>query len=192
MPLPPAISTRGISKRFGRLVAVRDLSLEVNQDEIFGFLGLNGAGKTTTIRLLLDLLRPTAGRATVLGFDCRSQGLQVRARVGYMPGEIGLYGDMTGMQLLDFLARLGNQAVRLGHLRARRARAVGPTAVGPSGAGRPSKGAASRGDPDEVLRGGFSMNAGIALLRHSAGRYRSLVLGVGALLAYRVISRRDL
>jgi ABC-2 type transport system ATP-binding protein len=93
------------------LAAVKDLKLEVNQGEVFGFLGLNGAGKTTTIRILLDLLRPSAGRASVMGRDCQSQGLEVRSLVGYLPGEMGLYRDMTGRELLDFLGRLGTRPV---------------------------------------------------------------------------------
>lgn len=106
-----AISINGISKRYGRLAAVKDLKLEVNQGEVFGFLGLNGAGKTTTIRILLDLLRPSAGRASVMGRDCQSQGLEVRSSVGYLPGEMGLYRDMSGRELLDFLGRLGTRPV---------------------------------------------------------------------------------
>lgn len=86
--------------------AVKDLDLEVVEGEVFGFLGLNGAGKTTTIRILLDLLRPTAGRAMVMGRDCQSGGLEVRSLVGYLPGELGFYRDMTGRELLDFLGRL--------------------------------------------------------------------------------------
>ncbi len=108
----PAIRIRALSKRFGRLIAVKDLSLEVPQGEVFGFLGLNGAGKTTTIRLLLDLLRPTSGAALVFGMDCRTQGLEVRARVGYMPGEMGFYGEMTGRQILDLFAGLGAMPVQ--------------------------------------------------------------------------------
>jgi ABC-2 type transport system ATP-binding protein len=100
------VSIRGISKRYGRLTAVKDLDLEVAEGEVFGFLGLNGAGKTTTIRILLDLLRPNAGRATVMGRDCQSEGLEVRSLIGYLPGELGLYRDMTGRELLDFLGRL--------------------------------------------------------------------------------------
>jgi ABC-2 type transport system ATP-binding protein len=106
-----AISIRGLSKHYGRLIAVKDLRLEVEQGEIFGFLGLNGAGKTTTLRILLDLLRPTSGKAAVLGYDCHSQGLEVRARVGYLPGEMGLYSDMTGRDFLDFLAKLKRRDV---------------------------------------------------------------------------------
>lgn len=110
----PAISIEGLTKRYGRLTAVRDLSLTVEPAEIFGFLGLNGAGKTTTIRILLDLLRPTAGRATVLGYDCQRSGLDVRARVGYLPGEPGFYEDMTGERVLRLLADLDGGQVRPG------------------------------------------------------------------------------
>ncbi|HJQ69133.1 MAG TPA: ABC transporter ATP-binding protein [Blastocatellia bacterium] len=106
-----AISIQELSKRYGRLTAVKRLGLEVMRGEVFGFLGLNGAGKTTTIRILLDLLRPTGGRASVFGFDCQSQGLEARARIGYLPGEMGVYGDMTGRRLLDFLAKLKRRAV---------------------------------------------------------------------------------
>ena len=101
-----AISIEELSKRYGRLTAVKDLRLDVLRGEVFGFLGLNGAGKTTTIRILLDLLRPTSGRASVFGFDCQSRGLEARERLGYLPGEMGIYSDMTGRQVLDFLARL--------------------------------------------------------------------------------------
>ena len=101
-----AISIHGLSKSYGRLMAVKELRLEVLRGEVFGFLGLNGAGKTTTIRILLDLLRPTSGKAQVLGYDCQSQGLDVRARIGYLPGEMGIYGDMTGRKVLDFLSKL--------------------------------------------------------------------------------------
>ncbi len=96
----------GLTKRFGRLVAVKHLSLRVPAGEVFGFLGLNGAGKTTTIRLLLDLLRPTGGRASILGHDCQRDGLAARASVGYLPGEMRLYPDMTGRQVLEVLGRL--------------------------------------------------------------------------------------
>ena len=105
-PDVPAIAIRGLTKRFGRITAVKSLDLTVEQGLVFGFLGLNGAGKTTTIRLLLDLLRPSSGRAAILGHDCRTDGLAARALVGYLPGEIGLYRDMTGRQVLDFLSRL--------------------------------------------------------------------------------------
>ncbi len=109
----PAISIRGLVKRYGKLTALRNLSLDVDQGEIFGFLGLNGAGKTTTIRILLDLLRPTAGTAAVMGYDCRHAGLRVRDLVGYLPGEIEFYPDMTGREVLDLFARLHRRPVSL-------------------------------------------------------------------------------
>jgi len=93
---PAAISTSGLTKCFGPLTAVEGLDLEVQPGEIFGFLGVNGSGKTTTIRVLLDLLRPTAGRTWIFGRDCHSDGLAARAGVGYMPSEPGFHDDMTG------------------------------------------------------------------------------------------------
>jgi ABC-2 type transport system ATP-binding protein len=107
----PAISIRGLAKHYGRLVAVSDLTLDVFTGEVFGFLGLNGAGKTTTIRVLLDLLRPTRGRASIFGRDCQADGRAVRAAIGYLPGEIGFYSDMTGEETLRLLARLSRQRV---------------------------------------------------------------------------------
>ena len=107
----PAISIRGLTKRYGSLTALKDLNLEILQGEILGFLGLNGAGKTTAIRLLLDLLRPTSGTASIFGHDCWRDGLAARARVGYLPGELGIYSDLTGLEVLNFLARLNGQPV---------------------------------------------------------------------------------
>ena len=107
----PAISIRGLTKQYGSLTALKDLNLEVVQGEVLGFLGLNGAGKTTAIRLLLDLLRPTSGKAFIFGHDCWTEGLAARARVGYLPGELGLYPDLTGFEVLDFLAGISRQAV---------------------------------------------------------------------------------
>ena len=103
----PAISLHGLSKSYGTLPAVRGVSLDVMPGEVFGFLGLNGAGKTTTIRILLDLLRPSEGSAAVFGIDCQRESRKTRALVGYLPGELGLYADMTGRELLDLMARLG-------------------------------------------------------------------------------------
>ena len=109
--LEPAISIRGLAKHYGRLVAVSDLTLDVSEGEVFGFLGLNGAGKTTTIRVLLDLIRPTRGHASIFGKDCQAEGLAIRAAVGYLPGELGFYADMTGEDILRLLARLGGRRV---------------------------------------------------------------------------------
>src|SRR5690242_6657797 len=110
-PQAPAISIRGLTKRYGSLTALKELNLDVVQGEVLGFLGLNGAGKTTAIRLLLDLLRPTSGRASIFGHDCWLDGLAARARVGYLPGELGIYPDLTGLEVLNFLAGLKRQAV---------------------------------------------------------------------------------
>lgn len=108
----PAISLRRLSKSYGSLRAVHDLSLDVRRGEVFGFLGLNGAGKTTTIRVLLDLLRPDAGRASIFGVDCQRESEASRALVGYLPAELGLYPDMTGRELLDLTSRLGATTAR--------------------------------------------------------------------------------
>jgi ABC-2 type transport system ATP-binding protein len=105
------ISIRGLTKRYGDVWAVNNLSLEVIQGEILGFLGLNGAGKTTTIRILLDLLRPNSGNVSILGHDCQVDGLRARLNIGYLPGELGIYSDLTGREVLDLLAKLSNKAV---------------------------------------------------------------------------------
>jgi ABC-2 type transport system ATP-binding protein len=112
--VPAAITLDRLSKRYGPIRAIDDLTFDVLPGEVFGFLGLNGAGKTTTIRLLLDLLRPTSGRALVLGLDCRRRGIEARAQVGYLPGELGFLPDMTGLQVVNLLARLGQHAVDRG------------------------------------------------------------------------------
>ena len=105
------ISIRGITKQYGNVLAVNNLSLEAVEGEILGFLGLNGAGKTTTIRILLDLLRPNSGQAFLLGHNCQSDGLRARSNIGYLPGEMGIYSDMTGREVLDLLAGLSHQSV---------------------------------------------------------------------------------
>jgi ABC-2 type transport system ATP-binding protein len=112
-----AISIQGITKRFGSLAAVNNLRLEVEEGEILGFLGLNGAGKTTMIRILLDLLRPDAGRALIFGHDCQTDGLEARSSIGYLPGEMGIYSDLTGGEALDLLAGLQGRPVNKQHRR---------------------------------------------------------------------------
>ncbi len=104
--MPAAITTQGLTKIYGRRLGVEGLDLEVLSGEIFGFIGPNGAGKTTTIRLLLDLLHPTRGRAQVLGLDSRRQSVEIRRSVGYLPGEFGLDPRITGRQLVKNFARL--------------------------------------------------------------------------------------
>ncbi len=102
----PVIQTERLVKRYGRHPALRGLDLAVRPGEVFGFLGPNGAGKTTTIRLLLDLLRPTAGTVRVLGRDPRAGGARLRRRIGYLPGELRLGGRQTAGELLTFLGNL--------------------------------------------------------------------------------------
>lgn len=101
-----AILTEGLTKWFGAVHAVTDLDLRVRTGEIFGFLGPNGSGKSTTIKLLLDELRPTRGRATVLGLDSHVEVVEVHRRVGYLPGDLSLPPDMTAGGYLAFLQRL--------------------------------------------------------------------------------------
>jgi ABC-2 type transport system ATP-binding protein len=103
-----AIELRGLTKDFGDLRAVDGVSLTVEQGEVFGFLGPNGAGKTTTIRLLFDLIRPSAGVAFVMGIDCQAQSLEARRRMGYLPGDLHLYENLTGQQTIDFFSSLRN------------------------------------------------------------------------------------
>jgi ABC-2 type transport system ATP-binding protein len=100
------IATHGLTKRYGETVALRQLTLEVRQGEVFGLLGPNGSGKTTMIRLLLGLLRPTAGHASISGFDCWRQSLEARRMVSFLPGELRMYGSMKGFDLLKFLCDL--------------------------------------------------------------------------------------
>jgi ABC-2 type transport system ATP-binding protein len=100
-----AIRTDGLSKKYGRVSALEDLTLEVGEGEAFGFLGPNGAGKTTTIRLLLGLIRPSAGQAVVLGKRV-SRAVAWRSQVGYLPGDMAFWPGHTGLETLDFLAEL--------------------------------------------------------------------------------------
>ena len=103
-PLP--ISTRGLTKRYGELVAVDGLDLDLVPGEIFGLLGQNGAGKTTTILMLLGLTEPTRGWARVAGFDPTREPLEVKRRVGYLPDAVGFYSAMSGRANLRYTARL--------------------------------------------------------------------------------------
>jgi ABC-2 type transport system ATP-binding protein len=104
-----AIRTEGLSKRYGSLYALRDLDLEVAGGEVVGYLGPNGAGKTTTIRLLLGLLRPTAGRSEIFGFDCERQAVEAHRRLAYVAGEASLWPSLTGMETLHLLGRVQGQ-----------------------------------------------------------------------------------
>ena len=101
-----AISTHGLTKDYGAGHGLFGLDLTVRRGEVLGFLGPNGAGKSTTMRLLLDLIRPTAGTATVLGLDSRAGSHEIRRRVGFLPGDFELYPKLTGAAMLDYLAEL--------------------------------------------------------------------------------------
>ena len=100
------IRTRKLTKRYGDLVAVDHLDLEIHSGEIFGLLGQNGAGKTTTILMLLGLTEPSDGEAWVVGLDPARHPLEVKRRVGYMPDSVGFYSDLTGRENLRYTARL--------------------------------------------------------------------------------------
>jgi ABC-2 type transport system ATP-binding protein len=100
------IRLEGLTKYYGKERGVVGLDLEVYPGEVLGYLGPNGAGKTTTIRLLLDLIRPTSGRAVVLGSEPRSGGPALRRQIGYLAGDPALYRKMTGRQLLTYLGNL--------------------------------------------------------------------------------------
>ncbi|HZU85044.1 MAG TPA: ABC transporter ATP-binding protein [Polyangiaceae bacterium] len=100
----PIIRTERLSRRFGSLVAVRDVSLEVRRGEIFGILGPNGAGKSTTIRMLCGILDPTGGRGSVVGFDIARDAEKIKQRIGYMTQRFSLYEDLTVVENLNFYA----------------------------------------------------------------------------------------
>ncbi|RTI16720.1 ABC transporter ATP-binding protein [Thermus scotoductus] len=100
------IETHGLTKRYGRVVAVEDLNLEVQEGEVFGLLGPNGSGKTTTILMLLGLTEPTRGEARVLGLDPMREPLKVKSRVGYLPDQVGFYGELTAWENLRYTTRL--------------------------------------------------------------------------------------
>lgn len=102
------IRTRGLTKRYGELVAVNGLDLDVHAGEIFGLLGQNGAGKTTTILMLLGLTEPSEGQARVVGLDPARHPLEVKRRVGYLPDSVGFYPDLTGREILRYTARLNH------------------------------------------------------------------------------------
>src|ERR671913_1660429 len=102
-----AIQTEKLTKAYGRKArGIEDVDLAVEEGEVFGLLGPNGAGKTTTVRTLLGFLRPTSGRGEVFGFDIGKESVEIRARVGNLPGEFSLEDKMTGEGLLRFFARL--------------------------------------------------------------------------------------
>ena len=104
--MEPAVRLEKLTKYYGAQRGVIDLNLEVMPGEIFGFLGPNGAGKSTTIRILMDLIRPTSGRVTVMGLDAQADSLALRRRVGYIQSDPVLYGNLSGRELIAYIAGL--------------------------------------------------------------------------------------
>src|SRR5271166_3934270 len=100
------LRTEHLTKDYGRFRALDDLTLEVSAGEVVGLLGPNGSGKTTALRILLGFLRPTSGSASIGGHDCWSDSVAVRRLVAYLPGELRLYENMTGRQIIAFLSKL--------------------------------------------------------------------------------------
>jgi ABC-2 type transport system ATP-binding protein len=116
----PALEARSLTRFYGKTRGVENLSFVVNEGEIFGYLGPNGAGKTTTIRLFLNLIFPTSGSAAILGHDIVRDTLEIRRLVGYVPGDVSLYGSMKVGEYLDFISALrGQPAIRRDELLAR-------------------------------------------------------------------------
>ncbi len=101
-----AIHTESLTKHYGTVEALVDLDLDIGPGEVFGFLGPNGAGKTTMIRTILDEIRPTAGSAAIMGMDSHRQSVAIRRRIGYLPGDLSLYPNLTGKDLLTYFANL--------------------------------------------------------------------------------------
>lgn len=101
------IQTDKLTKIYtGSMPALDSLTLSVAQGEIFGYLGPNGAGKTTTIRLLLDLIRPTNGRASIFGMDAQTQSVEIRRRIGFLPGELNLWDQLTAREIIAYMGKL--------------------------------------------------------------------------------------
>jgi ABC-2 type transport system ATP-binding protein len=106
MTTETAIHTERLTKHYGDVEALVDLDLDVRPGEIFGFLGPNGAGKTTTIRTLMDEIRPTSGSATIAGLDTHRDSVEIRRHVGYIPGDLAMYPNLTGRDTLTYFANL--------------------------------------------------------------------------------------
>ena len=102
----PIIHTEELTKFYGKVTGVKEVSFQVNSGEIFGFLGPNGAGKTTTIRLLLDILRPTSGKIRIFGKDVKTNSFEIRRKCGYLPGNFSAYGNLSGKEFLHLCADL--------------------------------------------------------------------------------------
>ncbi|HEX6547410.1 MAG TPA: ABC transporter ATP-binding protein [Candidatus Dormibacteraeota bacterium] len=101
-----AIDIRGLTKDYGAGRGLFDLDLQIDAGDVFGYLGPNGAGKTTTIRLLMGMLHPTRGRASIFGLDCHQDAVAVKKQVGYLPGELPQFGGLRGTEVVAYIAGL--------------------------------------------------------------------------------------
>ena len=117
MAVSSVIDIKGLSKTYGSggkaTVALDKLTLQVQQGEIFGYLGPNGAGKTTTIRVLLDLIRPSSGSASIFGLDAREQSVEIHRRIGFLPGELSLWEGRSGAQIIHYIASVRGDVKRI-------------------------------------------------------------------------------
>lgn len=106
MPVSNIIEVKNVTKDYGQGKGIFDVDIQVKKGEVFGFLGPNGAGKTTTIRNLLGFIRPTKGQCFISGMDCYKDAARIQENLGYLPGEITFLDDLTGKQMLDFIASM--------------------------------------------------------------------------------------
>ena len=102
----PAIHTEGLTKHYGKVKALVDLDVDIPAGEVFGFLGPNGAGKTTAIRTMMDEIRATRGKASILGMDTHDKSVEIRKHIGYLPGDLAMYLNLTGKDTLTYFANL--------------------------------------------------------------------------------------
>ena len=155
------ISTRGLQKRFGRTIALDGLDLSVDAGEIHGFLGPNGAGKSTTIRILLGLARASGGEATLFGSDPWTDAAELHRRIGYVPGDVSLWPNLTGGEAIDLLSRLRGGTSDRGAYEGRKARLIEVFQFDPRKKGR----AYSKGNRQKVaLIAAFATPADLYLL----------------------------
>ncbi len=151
------LRAEGLTKDYGTFRALDQLNLSIAPGEVFGLLGPNGSGKTTALRLLLGFLKPTAGRAFIAGYDCWHDGVHARRHVAYLPGELRLYENMTGRQLIRFLSELRGEPPH-------------PNPSPPGGEGR-----GVRGELDRLARQ-FDIDLDRPLAQMSSGMKRKVAL----------------
>jgi ABC-2 type transport system ATP-binding protein len=106
------IKTTNLTKHYGKHIGIQNLNLQVNKGEIFGFLGPNGAGKTTTIRTLLDMIRPTSGKASIFGYDTQQETQKIHNKIAYLPGELGFPKNWTAQRTIHYMFKLYNRTIK--------------------------------------------------------------------------------